>query len=565
MKPARLVIVGALIIASTGLYLWWCHPKRVDMAGYVPADSLLYFEANDLSSIVSGIINTDSWEAMSSGAAIRPRLESATWLTRLARWTGIGSSEEVILARSQFALAVIALETTDAEPALMIRPALALVVETHTTERRIRPAIEKRVEGLASQVYPHSTPERKSIDGISFTEWVSPEDGRRIVLAFFNSEVILGNDERAVSACIAVRRGNSKSLLDNPDVRLMRSRLVDDTVAAFGYISPDGLSKLLAAIAPLYVEGISTNPQGQRLLSNLVAKVFQSAGWALRFHDGIIEDRYFVALPPEISRLLADAFAAEPNSSSGATVFLPSTTYSFTRYNPSNPGLAWRGLNTALSSHLDILGAVLVTPVLKGALSPYGIEDPEAFLNAARPDIVTARLDENESHSVIIVPVKDESTLRKLVTQRLGANPKSERVNSYEMLTSSTDDGLTASFAEQYLLLGPAPLVRGCLMAKSQGPTVASLPSFRRASQFPLLVPPISVSYSSDLVSAKALFSLTSGQPVESIKDGRELGEIPFAVSTTSLTGEGIEKVTRSSAGLVGVMISYFNTGISAK
>jgi len=565
MKPARLIIASAVLLAVTGLYLWWCRPVRVDMAGYVPADSLLYIETNDFSRVIAGITNTATWHALSSGTTFHSKVQSATWLSRIALWTGIGSAEEVILARSQFALVVIALETTDAEPALLIRPAVALVIETHTGERRMRPAIEKRVEGLALKVYPQSTSQRKTIDGISFIEWVSPEDGRKIVLAFYNSEVILGNDERAVLACVAVRRGNRKSLLDNPELGLMRSRLLDENVAAFGYVSAAGLGKLLAAIAPLYVEGMSSSPQGQRVLSSLVGKVFQRAGWALGFRDGMVEDRYFLAMPTDLARLFSDAFAAHTNPSHKATLFLPSTTYSFTQYNLRSPSLAWRGLNAALSSRLDILGAVLVTPVLRGALSPYGIHEPEAFLNAVGPEIVTARLDETESNSVIIVPIHDEPTLRKLVSLRLGSNPHTEVVGSYEMLISRSADVLAASFAEKHLLMGPPSLVRRCLHANSQGITVNSLPGFRRSTQFPAKLPPIAVSYSSDVLSAKALFSLLSGSPVETVRDTRDAREIPYAVSTTAVSSDGIEKLTRSSSGLVGVITSYFASGLSGK
>lgn len=565
MKAARFIAASAVVLALSGLYLWWSRPVRVDMAGYVPSDSLLYIETNDITRVMSGITNTTAWLSLSSGTTLAPKIQSATWLSRIALWTGIGSAEEVILARSQFALVVIALETTDAEPALLIRPALALVIETHTGERRMRPAIEKRIEDLAHKVYPQSISQRKTVDGIPFTEWVSPQDGRKIVLAFYNTEAILGNDERAVLACVAVRHGNRKSLLDNPELGVMRSRILNEDVAAFGYVSAAGLGKLLAAVAPLYVEGMPASPQSQRILGGLVDKIFQSAGWTLGFHDGMVEDRYFLAMPTDLTRQLDEAFATQPNPSHRASLFLPSTTYSFTQYNPRNPMLAWRGLNAALSSRLDILGAVLVTPVLRGALSPYGIEDPEAFLSAVRPEIVTARLDENESNSVIIVPIHDEQTLRKLVGHRLGSNPRREVVGAHEMLISSKEDGLAASFAEKHLLMGPPSLLRRCLSANAQGATVDSLPGFRRSNPSPTKLQPIAVSYYSDALSAKMFFSLLSGSSIESVTDKRDAREIPYAVSTTAISSEGVEKVSRSSSGLVGTIASYFAAGLSGK
>lgn len=565
MKAARFIVACAVVLAVSGLYLWWSRPVRVDMAGYVPSDSLLYVETNDIARVMAGMTNTTAWRSLSSGTTFAPKIQSATWLSRIALWTGIGSAEEVILARSQFALVVFALETTDAEPELLIRPAVALVIETHTGERRMRPAIEKRIEDLAHKVYPQSSSQHKTVDGIPFTEWVSPQDGRKIVLAFHDTEAILGNDERAVLACVAVRHGNRKSLLDNPELGIMRSRILDENVAAFGYVSAAGLGKLLAAVAPLYLEGMPASPQSQRILGGFVDKVFQSAGWTLGFHDGMVQDRYFLAMPSDLTRQLNEAFAAQSNPSHQAALFLPSTTYSFTEYNLQNPKLAWHGLNAALSSRLDILGAVLVTPVLRGALSQYGIEDPEAFLNAVGPEIVTARLDENESSSVIIASIHDEQTLRKLVEHRLGSNVRSEVVGTHQMLISSKEDGLAASFAEKHLLMGPPSLVRRCLSANAQGATLHSLPGFRRSTPSSAKLPPIAVSYYSDALSAKMFFSLLSGSSIGSVADKRDAKEIPYAVSTTAISSEGIEKVTRSSSGLIGSLASYFAASLSGK
>lgn len=562
MRPPRFLLICALILAASGLYLWWCYPARVDMASYVPADSLLYVETNDLPRVVSGITQTDAWAALSSRTTFRAKFQSATWLSRIARWTGIGSAEEVILARSQFALVVVALDATDAEPALLIRPAAALVVETHTSERRIRPAIEKRVNELAHQVYPQSTKQSKTLDGITFTEWASPQNGRSIVLAFFNSEAILGNDERAVLACIAVRRGNTKSLVDNKELQVMRARLIDDSVAAFGYISTVGLGKLIGAVAPMYVEGASTNSQA--VLGNIAAKVVQSAGWSLRFQNGILEDRYFLALPANLAAALREALAASSIGSQDSIRLLPADTYSCTQYKLRDPGLAWRGLNRALSSHLDIIGAVLVKPMLKEALSPYGIDDPEAFLNAAGPEIVTARLDESESASVLIVHIQDELLLRKLVSQRLGPRASNERVGSYEMMISSKEDLLAASFVDRYLLMGPTQLVKRCLLTKAQGSSLDSLTSFRRAPQPLAAAPPMAVTYSNDVPSATVLYSLISGSSIQSVRDrasGRP--EVPYSVTTTTVTSDGVERVTRSSSGFLGALATHFASNLS--
>jgi hypothetical protein len=217
MKTVRLLILAFLILGSLCAYLWWSHPTKVDMAAYAPSDALAYLEINDLTTIVTGISQTQAWAILSANGS-SSRLQRVNWLSRAAYWTGIGSSEQVILSRAQFAVVVVGLEAIDNEPTLLIRPATALIIETHTSPGRMIPAVERRVGDLAHHIYPQSTQTRKIVEGFSFTEWTSANDNRSIVLGFFDTEAIIGNSEKAVLACIAVRRRSAKSLVDNSDL-----------------------------------------------------------------------------------------------------------------------------------------------------------------------------------------------------------------------------------------------------------------------------------------------------------------------------------------------------------
>ena len=566
MKFARLLLVLGAFLLVDGAWIWWSYPTQVDMASYVPSESLLYLEVNNLPQIATGIVHTDASKALSAGSELKSNLFHVTWIGRLARWTGIGTAEEVILARSQFAMVILALDAREDQPTLRIRPAAALVIETHTSQKRMRPAIEKQIEQLARRVYTQSSIKRKTIDGMEFVEWVSQPDGRSIVATFLDSVAIVGNDELAVQACVAVRRGTRASLASNKDLAAMRARLRGDSAAAFGYVSSDGLGRLLAFAAPLYVDRISTSSEAQRILASLTGKLLQSAGWAANFEGGGVEDRYFVSLPHDVAGGLRAAFATTLTTTSNAIRFLPADTHSFTRYNLRDPRLAWLGLNKALSSHVDILGAVLITPLLRTALSPYGIDDPEAFLGAVEPEIVTARLDEGSSPSVLIVHPHDQAGLQKLVSQRLGAGVRKERVAGYEMLISSDESALAASFADQELLIGPSPLVGRCLLARSQQSTLDSVNSYKVVSQLVSSPPPLSVTYSRDVQSAQEFLSLILRRQFQSTNGTNSLlPEIPYAVSATALTDEGFEKRTNSTFGLFAVIAAQFASQLSDK
>jgi len=564
MKAARLLILAFLLLGGLGAYLWWTHPTKVDMAGYAPDDALAYLEINDLPAIMTGITQTQAWETLSA-IGPSPRLQRVNWLSRVAFWTGIGSSEQVILSRAQFAVVVVGLDAVDKEPTLLIRPAAALIIETHTSPGRMMPAIEKRVGELARHIYPQSTQTRKIVEGSSFTEWTSPNDNRSIVLGFFDTEAIIGNSEKAVLACIAVRRGGAKSLSGNSDLQLTRSKLRSDTAVAFGYLSTDGLGKLVATLAPIHVEGMATSPQAQQILAGLTGKLFTSAGWSLRFQNRMLEDNYLVTAPQDMTAALQETTAGGRGVSPKAYLFLPEDTYSVTEYRVGNPSLAWRGLNRALSSHLDIIGAVLVTPLLKSTLAPYGIDRPEVFLEAIDSEILTCRLDEDGTNSVLIVKVKDEMALRGLVAQRLGARPTKENVGGHEILLSVSEDSLAASFVDQYLIIGSPEAVRSCLNGKSSAQSLSSQPAFQNASQVPSSPNTVTVTYTRDIQSTGELFSLISNSSKQQLTRADTLRVLPYAVTTTAIGGDGFERVTRSSSGLLGTLAGQIQREFASK
>src|SRR5215210_2586224 len=97
----KLLALFIALVAITAVWLWWNHPQKVDMAGYVPADSLVYLEANSLPDIVQGLSETDAWKALAPPAGIRPDIGEIGWLSRLSALTGIGPAETVVLSRAQ--------------------------------------------------------------------------------------------------------------------------------------------------------------------------------------------------------------------------------------------------------------------------------------------------------------------------------------------------------------------------------------------------------------------------------------------------------------------------------
>ncbi|HKR02148.1 MAG TPA: hypothetical protein VJT09_15840 [Pyrinomonadaceae bacterium] len=567
LRKALLVFLALLLILA--IWIWWNRPQKVNMAAYVPADSLIYLEANDLPDIANGVLSTDAWKALAPAAGLKSNLGNLGWLSRLASWTGIGPADAVVLSRAQVAVTVLGLDAADAGDTLKIKPRYALVAETHTGESRTLSAVETRIGEFARRAYREPRVERKEADGAKFMTWIAPDGDRRIVAAVLGSVAVVGNDEAAVQACLAVRRNERPSLDGNPQLEEIRRRVGGGDALAFGYISPEGAAKLLEVTATAYAGQISSDPRAQSaaasMLPPLAKKILGGAGWSARNTEGVIEDRYFLALQNGVAAKLQPALASQQGMKLAAGELLPADLYSLSRYNYRDPAEAWRGLNSALSSQADALGSLLIARLLDASLKPYGIEEPDSFLRALGPEIVTARLDDSGSSTVTIVEVRDEKTLRDFVAKRLGPKPAVEVVGGVEMLVSGNERHDASSFVGGYLLLGTADRVRRCLEARGAGRTLASDEIFQRTAR---LVSQDSranvITLTEDQVPARTFVTAIASQrgmrerpAVESELEGA-LTRLRFAVSETQVVDGGFERRTRSSFGQFGALAAQF-------
>ena len=565
---AALAVAITLIAIS---WLWWNRPQKVDMAAYVPADSLVYLEANSLPEIARGIVETEAWQALAPPAGIKSGFGQVGWLSRVIAWTGVGPTDAVVLSRAQLAVTVLGFEATEAGDILKIKPRAALVAETHTGEARTWSAVEKRVGDFALRAYGRPSVERTELDGIRFITWSSPSAERRIVAAVKGSVAVVGNDEAAVRACLAVRRGERPSLVGNGQVEEMRRRLNSLEARAFGYISPTGAARIFEIAAMAYAGQIATDPRAQSaaasLLPQLTSKILGSIGWSSRFAENGVEDRYFISLQNDLAIRLRDALALSAGTSLRASEMLPGETYSISNYNQRDPEAAWRGLNAVVSSQLDTFGAIFISRFFESALEPYGIEEPAGFMRVIGSEVVTARLDEAGVITVVIFEVRDEEALRKLVSKRLGANPRIERVGDSEMLISKNEERGAASFVAGRLLMGTAAAVRRCLEARAQGRTLSVAEPFRRAAHAASLNGPANVvTYTKDDTQARTFISSIASlpgvndQPLNEDAMKHVLDGLIYAVSETRLVEGGFERKTRSSFGQFGTLVAQFST-----
>jgi hypothetical protein len=562
MRFRRTTILAIIFAALIIVWLFWNRPQRVDMAGYVPADSLAFLEVNDLPGVAQGIVSTDAWRALSKLSDASLQLPGRSWPLSIARWTGIGPTEAVLIARSQFAISVIGFEQGDAGPALPVKPVSALVIETHTSQFRMRPVFERRIAQFAHRLFGKPQLQHKTVDGVDFLEWSSPDGDRQVVTAFVDTAVIIGNDERPVRTCIAVRNGEQASLASTELLNTMRASVAMSDAPLFGFLSSTGLRSLL----PYLFGPSSASTNLPLILARVAASLAKGVAWSPRFLDGTVEDRYLCLLADGVATQLHDSVVPEHRATLRFTDFLPPNTNSFTQYNLRRPDEAWRGLNTAVSLHADAVSALIARQALAGVLKNYGIDDADTFLRSVGPEIATVRLNES-SAPLVIAETFDASMLGKLMDARLGAHPSIERIGDAEMSVSKDPERRAASFTRNELVIGLVDDVRRCLQARAQLHSLAANDSFQKAqSLLNLSIRNSAITFTSDENAAGAFVLLFSGNRTAALSGkAAALNEaskrLPYAVTVTQLDDNAFHRTTRSSFGLLGTLIVQFTPG----
>ena len=160
-----IVLLALLLVAG---WLWWVRPAKVDMASYAPATALIYLESNRPLVVADAIIGTDAWRIIDRITGTRTNLHPQPWLRTSSVGPALARSIAVILARAQIAVVVTDLGTIEDGETLKVKPEGAVLIETHTTERRIRPGVEEVLRQLAEMTYGKASNRRTTIEGVEF-------------------------------------------------------------------------------------------------------------------------------------------------------------------------------------------------------------------------------------------------------------------------------------------------------------------------------------------------------------------------------------------------------------
>lgn len=533
------------------------------MATYVPADCFAYAEINNLPRLFEVLAGNNVWKAVVPElASINARQRFEAFAAR----TGIGPAEVVLLGRAQIAIAVFSFDTSDTEQTLNIRPRVAIVIETHSWPSRGRSTIEKIVGDFATRAYKHPQIKRYESENAQWTEWTAPQDKRRILVAGVDSLVIVGNDEAAVLACLAVRRGERPSLASKQELAAAKARVLRPDSLAFGYVSSTGSTALIELVARAYAGNITDQPAAQSAAASLLPEIANrlsgELSWSANGASGKIEDDYSFEFSRKVDPAIDRSFLASNASPERALGFLPGDASALTIYSFEDPAAAWQGFRAIIASRLDATSAFFVSKLLDVVLEPYGVSDNTQFFRSVGPEITTARLGTSEESTVAVAEVRNEESIRSALIKGLGANPHVERQGTATLLISRSPEQRAAAFADGYVILGNVGAVRRCLQAHIEHRSVADNGLLARLRLGGGDAPSNALSINNETESIAELVQ-QSEKAQSRMADAKDLTAAVetgyYSESRSKMAANGFERRTVSNLGLFGTLLKEFS------
>src|SRR5207237_354121 len=186
------LLLPIVVVGLVAAWIYWSQPHRADLAMFAPSDCLAFVEADNAPELLAGLEESQGWRTLAGPIGARSNPLANRWLVRVARWFGIGNADAILLARSQFGIVITGAEAAEIGPTLTIRPLATLIIETHSSPRRVRPALESHIEEFARRIYGQPRFTRKQIDGADISEWTSADGLRHLVMGFLDSAAIIG-------------------------------------------------------------------------------------------------------------------------------------------------------------------------------------------------------------------------------------------------------------------------------------------------------------------------------------------------------------------------------------
>ena len=499
-----------------------CSSGPADVRTYVPADALVYLETNDLGKMLRAITENPKFEET---AAFAPDLSAVDGVRVAVSVTGFETSEEIV---------------TEENSVLKLQPHFVAVAETNAWSWQAEKFVEVKLGEFVNKNYGGEieldvTPKN---DGKYFV-WKA-KDGRKAFAMLQGSVVIFSNDESAIDKCLAVKRGEDDSISKNPKIASGGENL------ARGYVSPDGVAQLsnLAGVSTAMDAGDHTEVRSfiARVLPEILRNSVKEVDWAAVKTTEGVEDRFTVSLAPEAAAVFAETMRPGKTDVGELARFVPGGARSSTIYDLADPQVAWRSILLTAQKSTDQISGGLLVAFSSSLFEPYGIENPELFLSAVGPAILTVTMDAEGENVAVVAQTKDVVKVKASLAQELATSKPPKTVEGTEMWTSE-DGEFAAAIVGNFVVAGETESVQKCINAfASRDKNAAPVPRPNSAA----LTRGRELDPEAKLIDVLADRKPESGPLVEDY------------TTETRFEKNGIVRVTDSEFGLIGSLIERF-------
>ncbi len=240
------------------------EPQKAELKAYLPNETLIYLETDDLSKVSAVFTGNKYWQSLSD--------QSDNYLS--------------FLKDKQAALAVTGFESTDLGVALQVRPNLALVIDTQSSGSQVTATAEKILRELSRRFSGgEGVVEKQTVEG---AQWMSAagSDDKKIYAAVSGAVVVIANNEKTLRQCLDLKQGKGENLQLNKELLEAKEQYGAADQIAFGYVSAAGVKELSNYLSVSYALGSSENSLTREMISGILPDMMQKTigpvAWSAR-------------------------------------------------------------------------------------------------------------------------------------------------------------------------------------------------------------------------------------------------------------------------------------------
>lgn len=524
-KIKTIRILPVLFCLFTFYFLLSCSSPPSDLRAFLPADTLVYLETNDLGKMLDSL--TES-KAFMEAAKEKPNFSALKNMQVAVAVTGFEATET---------------QVTDAQTVGKIKPHFIAVTDTHAWNSQTLSFAENTLGEFVNETYGGEVAlETSDKNGGKYFVWTAT-DGRKVFAFVEKSIVFFSNDEGGLEKVFAVKKGEAESFAKSG-----KSFEKAENILANGYVSGEGVAQI-ANIA-----GISTaidatdSDEGRSFIAGVLPQILQKTVkevyWTATKTEQGIEDKYQIMLDAESAKIFKETMISAASNKENPAAFIPNEFYSVTRYNLQNPQIAWRSLLLVTANQTDKMSGSILTEFAGSLLENYGISDAETFLSAVDSPVFTVQFDTEGENSVMIAEVKNAENVKRSFSE-IDFKKTAEKQENADIWKDKEDENAVV-LVENKVISGDKESVLKLLQAKQNGQNFAQN------------------SFNAKLNESKAVsatFGKDSGEKTVEVLGDKKAENLQMTtnfMTETRFLEKSIERKTVSPFGLPGTILEQF-------